>query len=81
MVVINLYSLISLISFFNYYFEMVILVVYLILDSFVLLFVFIHLCYLFHWVYFTSFFDHYIEQNICFHSFSATESHLQNSCS
>ena len=24
---------------------------------------------LFHWVYFTSFFDHYIEQNICFYSF------------
>ena len=24
---------------------------------------------LFHWVYFTSFFDHYIAQNICFYSF------------
>ena len=53
---------------------MVILVVYLILDSFVLLFVFIHLCYLFHWVYFTSFFDHYIEQNMFSFIFSHRES-------
>ena len=33
---------------------------------------------LFHWVYFTSFFDHYIKPNICF---KPLVDFLQNSCS
>ena len=52
----------SFISFFNYHGQIVILIVYLNLKGLVLLFAFINIL-LFRWVYFTSFFDHYIEQN------------------
>ena len=45
------------ISFFNYY-KIVISIVYLTLKVFD-----VNIA-IFHWVYFTSFFDHYIEQNI-----------------
>ena len=45
------------ISFFNYY-KIVISIVYLTLKGFD-----VNIA-LFHWVYFTSFFNHYIEQNI-----------------
>ena len=45
---------------------MVILIVYLILEGFASVFAFIYAnILLFHWVYFASFFDHYIEQNSC----------------
>ena len=56
-------------SFLNYYLKMVILIVYLTRKGFASLFAFINFVdiWLFHWMYFTSFFDHYIEQNICFY--------------
>ena len=45
---------------------MVILIVYLTLKGFASVFAFIYAnISLFHWVYFASFFDHYIEQNSC----------------
>ena len=62
----SLLSYFSFISFFNYYLKMVILIVYLTLKGFASVFGFIYAnISLFQWVYFASFFDHYIEQNSC----------------
>ena len=59
---------------------MVILIVYLILEGFASVFAFIYAnILLFHWVYFASFFDHYIEQNSCSKSVLNELKHAYNS--
>ena len=61
---------------------MVILIMYLTLKSLALLFAFIYVILLFHWVYFTSFFDHSIEQNMLLLIKKQPQRDLlQNSCS
>ena len=41
------------------------------------LFCFVYLL-LFHWVYFTSFFDHCVERNVCFYSFRSSHWEISN---
>ena len=64
-------------SFVNYYRKMVIWSFIVYLFCYLHFFIYVNIS-LFHWVYFTSFFDHYIKPNICFKPLA---DFLQNSCS
>ena len=62
---------------------MIILIVYFTLFClfrYLHLFIYVNIM-LFHWVYFTSFFDHYIEQNLLILMKKQALGDLQNSCS